>query len=82
MTGPTRQAREPLRSSSQRTGDPLDELLLAQSFEIWTRRFDGRLRFYQAYRDEKIAEGVAVRLRELGQPCELRTVRATLRGRR
>ena len=45
-----------------------------QPFEIWTTKFDGSSRFYQAYSDRKIAEGVRDRLREIGLPCEIRQV--------
>jgi hypothetical protein len=41
-------------------------------FEIWTTKFDGSSRFYQAYDDQKIAEGVRDRLKEIGLPCEIR----------
>ena len=41
-------------------------------FEIWTRKFDGSLRFYMRYADRPTAELVAERLRELGLPCSIR----------
>jgi hypothetical protein len=41
-------------------------------FEVWTTKFDGSSRFYQAYDDYKIAEGIRDRLQEIGLACELR----------
>jgi hypothetical protein len=41
-------------------------------FEIWTTKFDGSSRFYQAYDDAKIAEGVRDRLKGIGLDCEIR----------
>ena len=41
-------------------------------FEVWTTKFDGSSRFYMAYDDLKIAEGVRDRLKEIGLACELR----------
>jgi hypothetical protein len=43
-----------------------------RSFQIWTVKFDGSSRFYQAYADRPTAELVANRLREIGLPCEIR----------